>query len=193
MVNCATFQMQFDERDASFSMGHEKIYVGSADWDAIRGKPFETIGKGLAVVDGQLQVTVVEQLVDLASEYNLTQQSALRDSPEMTTFLEEFTVDKYSQEIGSGLAEYEIAHNLNSQHLVLQVWPMYGELPTYEATPLNNNSIRITFSESIGIKQAIILVSSVDYVPGRDMVPWANISNVKYATRTEMLDILDKE
>lgn len=187
-----TFNVSFQEQGQDFAVDYNDG-ISVVPWGKVTGKPFKTLGKGLAVVDGELQVSVVERLTDLASQYNLTQQNVLRDSPELITFLEEYEIKRFSQELGSGLVEYEIAHNLDSQHLILQVWPMYGELPLYEATPLNNNEIRITFEAPVGIQQAIILVSSVEFLPNRDMVPWANISNVKYATRTEMLDILNKE
>lgn len=185
------FEVQFEPTENLYVKFGDEVRV--VPWDKIIHKPFETLGKGLQVVDGELQVSVVERVEDLASEYNLTQQAELRDSPEMTTFLEEFTVDKYSRELGSGLSDYIIDHNLNSQHLVLQVWAMYGELPHYTAMPVNDNQIHITFDAPLDIKQAVILVSSVQFVPDRDMIPWANISNVKYATREEMLSILNKE
>lgn len=187
-----SFNVTFEEQGNNFEVDYNDG-ISVVPWGKVTGKPFKTLGKGLVVVDGELQVSVVERLTDLASEYNLTQQAPLRDSPEMTTFLEEFTVDTYSTEIGSGLAEYEITHNLDSQHLILQVWPMYGELPLYTATPLNNNSVRITFGAPVDVKQAVIRLSSVEYLPNRDMVPWGNISDVKYATKSEMLQILDKE
>lgn len=107
------------------------------------------------------------------------------------TYLEKFAVAHYSTSIGNGRSSYTIQHNLNSDALILQVWSMSGELPEYTARKADLNSVEITFDSPIGIGGVVLTVTKVEFAT-LDMVPWGNISNIRYSTREEMLKILEE-
>lgn len=161
-------------------------------WGKVAGKPFEKLGKGLQVVDGELQVSVVERVQDIASDYSLTEQAPLRDTGELMTYLDKFAVGHFSASIGNGRSSYTIQHNLNSDALILQVWPLGGELPEYTARKVDLNTVEITFGSPIGIGGVVLTVTKVEFAT-LDMVPWGRVSNVRYATQEEMFKILNKE
>lgn len=195
-----SFNVSFQEQGQDFVVDYNKGQdfvvdyndgISVVPWDKVTGKPFKTLGKGLTVVDGELQVSVVERIQDIATDYSLTEQAVLRDSGELVTYLEKFGVAHYSTNIGNGRSSYLIQHNLDSDALILQVWAMAGELPAYTASKIDTNTIEITFASPIVIGGVVLTVTKVEFATV-DMIPWSNVSNVRYATREEMLNILEE-
>lgn len=163
----------------------------SIQWSRILNKPFKTLGKGLQVVNGELQVSVVETIEDY-SAISLDEQRELRDTPELETYLEKFEVGKFSTRVGDGNRTYHIHHNLNSDALILKVWGIGIDIPEYTATKKTKDLLQIDFAEPIEESRGLLQIYAVEY-SAVDMVPWANVSNVKTASKEEILKILKGE
>ena len=114
-----------------------------------------------------------QEALDTAERLRDQMQQSLDYIKGMESFIRERLARAYQETIGDGAnLEYTVNHNLGTQDIVVQLWSTSSEgLPLYEVAIMDDNSVKISFEETIGSGEVSVVITSIKetYIKVKDV------------------------